>query len=270
MARDYSSLHQSITTAVQQYESYKSQYNDVVSDITVIPSHNHNRHKSTSAARLDTSKSAWSSTQATESANTDFVPFSRTAGSYEDATYLIDLDFLVTTLHFLREEHPHSINSLQKAIKGRASEKRSLWQAYTREMQTLARAYTSGKPMPMNVNEKPEVKAMIKERRAQVAEVAAKLDSSERTCVESIFSALSLLHAQANKDIKERYAMPDPINDKVTSVRKHNERVKTYNQLIPFVTDDLRQLEKSFMSKKRPGVVEAMDSLRVEDYPPYK
>lgn len=220
--------------------------------------------------------------------NSEFNDFVVVAESYEASNFLFDLDFLMVVLDFLRSEHPYTSNSLQKSIKARNNGKKKLWTQYTTEMQGLARAYASGKPSPVPnatsplspVSAKSSVMA-IKERKRDIADLIAKLDSSERTCAESLLSAISHLHSQAVKDIHARYSMPDPINDKVTPVHKHNERVRVFNQLIKFVCEDLRRVEMVMKSsghvqtaekrkdKKGSGVVEAVESLCVEDYPPY-
>lgn len=222
------------------------------------------------------------------SRTSEFENFIVVAESYEASNFLFDLDFLMVVLDFLRSEHPYTSNSLQKSIKARNNGKKKLWTQYTTEMQGLARAYTSGKPSPVPSATSPlspvsaKSSAMaIRERRRDLTDLISKLESSERTCAESLLSAISHLHSQAVKDIHARYSMPDPINDKVTPVHKHNERVRVFNQLIKFVCEDLRRVEMLMKSsghvqnaekkkdKKGSGVVEAVESLCVEDYPPY-
>lgn len=333
---DYSSLHSSINSAIENYESYKSQSlrlkleNISLGDASnkdVLPRKQHIKRASMampSFPRLgssdgkDKDKSAPSNASrpdlssrrrtlqppssrpeldkrpsspaygASSVSNDEFREFITVAENYEATNFLHDLDFLLLVVDFMRSEHPYTSNSLQKAIKGRHLSKRKLWTVYTSEMQGLARAYSSGKAVPVPPPSSPlsptnigVTRTSIRDRKAELRDTISKLENAERTCADSILSALSHLHSQAIKDIRVRYSLPDPINDKTTSVEKHNERVRVFNQLIQFVAEDLRRLEvimkasgQSHVAEKRKdkkgsGVVEAVESLQVEDYPPY-
>lgn len=253
----------------------------------VLSTRRHTLQPPTNVPGNDDSRSS-SPSHGSYSDNSAFRDFIAIAENYEACNFLYDLDFLQTVLDFMQNEHPYTTNSLQKAIKARHATKRKLWVVYTNEMQGLARAFSSNKPVPIPSASSPlsptnigSTRSAIRDAKARLKETIARIDNSERTCAESILSALSHLHAQAIKDICIRYSMPDPINDKITSVEKHNERVRVFNQLIKFVADDLRRLDiimKASASanladkkkdKKGPGVVEAVESLQVDDYPPY-
>lgn len=353
---DYSSLRSSIHTAVENYESYKSQSLRLRLDNISLetptpssPSKSHTKRGSLALSSLtsfgssdvknsaqtrptnsrassnesinrptsqrsqsvnspltkpkrpavDRRPSSPSFNQASLTSNNEFSSFIAVAVNYEAANYLVDLDFLLLVFDFMRSEHPHTSNNLGKHIKTRHSAKRKLWSRYTTEMQTLARSYTSGKPLPVPSTSSPfsgdsasTTTRAIKDRKLEIARLLGTLESSERTCAESVVSALSHLHAQAIKDIHSRYAMRDPINDKSTSIHLHNERVRVFNQLVKFVGDDLRRVERVMKrsaqqqqqqqqtdpSRKKDkragdgggsGVVEAVESLCIEDYPPY-
>lgn len=324
---DYSSLQSSIASAVESYENYKGQSLRLKLDGVSLsgsaddsPTKSHAKRASMampSLPRLGSSEGrpkffgmrlnsseANVSRAGLDSSNQDHRPsspsvrssstrreyedFITVAENYETCNFLFDLDFLLVVLDFMRSQHPYTSSSLQKAIKSRQSAKKKLWTQYTSEMQGLARAYTSGKTVPippatspLSPTNGPSARADVKERKAEIEQVSAKLEKSERTCAESVFSALRHLYAQAIKDIHDRYSLADPINDKVTSVQRHNERVRVFNQLIKFVSDDLRRIETAMKSsgqvhnaekrkdKKGSGVVEAVESLCIEDYPPY-
>lgn len=328
---DYSSLHSSIESAIENYESYKGQALRLKLDnISLnhtnanIATKSHAKRASMAAptiSRLGSSNGKDKYTEPKENQtdpsakrhtlqppptrsgserrppspaygasndNPEFSEFVRIAENYEAANFLHDLDFLQVVLDFMRSEHPYTSNSLQKAIKSRHTAKKKLWTTYTSEMQGLARAFSSQKPVPVPPTSSPLsptkvgfTRTSIKEKTLELKELIQKLENAERTCADSVLSALTHLHSQAIKDIHVRYSLQDPINDKTTSVEKHNERVRVFNQLIKFVADDLRRLEmimrasgQAHLSEKRKdkrgsGVVEAVESLQVEDYPPY-
>lgn len=314
MVADYSGLRASIADAVEHYEDYKSQSLSLARinvsastiDLAAVKKGGQSKQASNDKSRQDAglvasdqslrqhSRSvpgdrAESHTAADNkvTGSSGFATFIAVADNYENANYNIDLAFLITTLDFLRLEHPQTSNSLQKSMKVRHTEKRNLWFTYAKEMQGLARAYNAGRSLPVVTSISPlssagssQVKLQIKERRLEISHSISKLDSQEKTCAESIFSALTHLHSQALKDAEARYSMTDPIHDKITPVFKHNERIRTFNQLVKFVTEDLRTIERSMPNtgdralskkgKKGPGVFEAIQSLTIDEYPPYK
>ncbi|CCG84463.1 protein of unknown function [Taphrina deformans PYCC 5710] len=330
---NYASLQSSIDSAVEQYETYKSQSLRLKLDNVSLeklspvssPTKSHAKRASLSIpilSRLGSSdgkpasrssqprtqghdsdpssplqspfnatftgsdrRPASASIHASSPAKKEFASFISVATDYETTNHILDLDFLLLVFDFMRIEHPYTSNSLQKSIKARNTAKKRLWNSYTAEMQGLARAYASGKPLPVSPGTAPlgsseDRRRELKDRKAEVTDTVSRLEAAERTCAESIVSATAHLYAQAIKDIHARYSMPDPINDKTTSVARHNERARVFNELIKFVSDDLHNLERVTKSstttplatqkkKGSAGVVEAVNSLCVQDYPPY-
>ncbi|ORY84352.1 hypothetical protein BCR37DRAFT_391940 [Protomyces lactucae-debilis] len=326
----YAALRNSIYSAVQEYESYKSQSIDTKSPrleqatnrpssglhgrpglgsagssrnvsreqlptlSSLHASERQDRETSLPSPSLPDRRDAGSPSPTRSAPAGGFDEFLAAAESYESQTLLIDLLYLQGIVDFMRSEHPYTSNTLRKAMDARNKDKRKLWQIYTNEMQGLARAYSSGKPLPSPVTSSLRkqsarydvLKVQIAECKKELRHTLLKLDKQEQTCAETVMDALVHLHRQAIMDARRRYAMADPIHDKTTPIEAHNERARVFNQIVKFVADDLRRIETLMRhtggasgghgvpatgkdKKKGAGVVEAVEALNLPDYPPF-
>jgi hypothetical protein len=179
----YAALRNSIHSAVQEYETYKSQSLDTKSPrlegkqrppsglfgrpvpgsgnssrnasrdqlptlSSLAANERHGRSDALPSPSLPDRRQAGSPSPTRSEPSGDFEEFIAAAKSYESQTLLIDLLYLQGIVDFMRSEHPYTSNSLRKAIDTRQKDKRKLWHLYTNEMQGLARAHAAGKPLP--------------------------------------------------------------------------------------------------------------------------